>query len=56
MSDLHLIWVAMCTGLVFFMQAGFAFLESGAARAKNSVNVLMKNYMDMCLGGLIFWG
>lgn len=56
MSDLQLIWVAMCVVLVFFMQAGFAFLESGAARAKNSINVLMKNYMDMCLGGLIFWG
>jgi Amt family ammonium transporter len=56
MSDLQFIWVAMCVVLVFFMQAGFAFLESGAARAKNSINVLMKNYMDMCLGGLIFWG
>ncbi len=56
MSELQLIWIAMCTALVFFMQAGFAFLESGAARAKNAINVLMKNYMDMCLGGLIFWG
>lgn len=56
MSDLQSIWVAMCVVLVFFMQAGFAFLEAGAARAKNSINVLMKNYMDMCLGGLIFWG
>jgi Amt family ammonium transporter len=56
MSDLQLVWVAVCVGLVFFMQAGFALLESGAARAKNSVNVLMKNYMDMCLGGIIFWG
>lgn len=55
MSDLQLIWVAMCVVLVFFMQAGFAFLEAGAARAKNSINVLMKNYMDMCVGGLIFW-
>lgn len=56
MSDLQNIWVAMCVVLVFFMQAGFALLESGASRAKNSINVLMKNYMDMCLGGLIFWG
>ncbi len=55
MIDLQLVWVAVCVVLVFFMQAGFAFLESGAARAKNSVNVLMKNYMDMCLGGVIFW-
>lgn len=56
MTELHIVWVGVCTTLVFFMQAGFAFLESGASRAKNSVNVLMKNYMDMCLGGIIFWG
>jgi Amt family ammonium transporter len=56
MSELQVIWMAMCVMLVFFMQAGFALLESGASRAKNSINVLMKNYMDMCLGGLIFWG
>jgi Amt family ammonium transporter len=55
MSELQVIWMAMCVMLVFFMQAGFALLESGASRAKNSINVLMKNYMDMCLGGLIFW-
>jgi ammonium transporter, Amt family len=56
MSELQVIWTAMCVMLVFFMQAGFALLESGTSRAKNSINVLMKNYMDMCLGGLIFWG
>ncbi|WP_081679090.1 ammonium transporter [Methylobacter luteus] len=55
MNELQVIWMAMCVMLVFFMQAGFALLESGASRAKNSINVLMKNYMDMCLGGLIFW-
>lgn len=55
MSELQSIWLAVCVGLVFFMQAGFAFLEAGAARAKNTVNVMMKNYMDMCLGALIFW-
>jgi Amt family ammonium transporter len=55
MSELQVIWMAMCVMLVFFMQAGFALLESGTSRAKNSINVLMKNYMDMCLGGLIFW-
>lgn len=55
MSELQIIWTAVCVALVFFMQAGFAFLEAGAARAKNSVNVMMKNYMDMCLGALIFW-
>jgi len=37
------------------MQAGFALVESGSVRSKNTVNVLMKNYMDACLGGLVFW-
>lgn len=55
MTELQLIWTAICVALVFFMQAGFAFLEAGSVRAKNSVNVMMKNYMDMCLGGIIFW-
>ncbi len=55
MNELQTIWVAVCVGLVFFMQAGFALLESGASRAKNSINVVMKNYTDMCLGTLIFW-
>lgn len=47
--------LAIGGALVFFMQAGFAFLESGMARAKNSVNVLLKNYLDMCYGAVIFW-
>lgn len=54
-QQLELIWSAICICLVFFMQAGFALLESGSARAKNAINVMMKNYMDMCLGGIIFW-
>ncbi|MBQ0732191.1 MAG: ammonium transporter, partial [Oleispira antarctica] len=37
------------------MQAGFALLESGMSRSKNAVNVMMKNYMDVCLASLIFW-
>ena len=49
------IWLATSAGLVFLMQAGFALLEGGMARSKNSVNVIMKNYMDACVGGLIFW-
>lgn len=55
MSELQVIWTAVCVILVFFMQVGFAFLEVEAARAKNAVNVMMKNYMDMCLGAIIFW-
>ena len=53
--SLDSVWVVMGGILVFFMQAGFALVESGSVRSKNTVNVLMKNYMDTCLGGLIFW-
>lgn len=48
-------WVVMASALVFFMQAGFALLEGGQARAKNSINVIMKNYADMCFGVLAYW-
>ncbi len=48
-------WIVAAGALVFFMQAGFALLESGMARSKNAVNVIMKNYCDMCFGALIFW-
>ena len=48
-------WVAMSAALVFFMQAGFALLEGGMARAKNATNVIMKNYADLCYGALAFW-
>ncbi|HDP88749.1 MAG TPA: ammonium transporter [Thioalkalivibrio sp.] len=49
------LWVVVAAALVFFMQAGFALLESGMSRAKNAVNVVMKNFMDVCLGSLAFW-
>jgi Amt family ammonium transporter len=49
------VWIAAAGALVFFMQAGFAMLESGMSRAKNAVNVIMKNYCDMCFGALAFW-
>ena len=55
-TDLDFVWVAICAALVFFMQAGFAMLESGMVRSKNSINVIMKNYTDMCFGALVFWG
>lgn len=53
--SLDSVWVVIGGILVFFMQAGFALIESGAVRSKNTVNVLMKNYMDTCIGGLVFW-
>lgn len=48
-------WVVLASALVFFMQAGFALLESGMSRTKNAVNVMMKNYMDGCVGGIVYW-
>lgn len=50
-----MVWLATASALVFLMQAGFALLESGMARSKNALNVVMKNYMDVCFGTLIFW-
>jgi Amt family ammonium transporter len=49
------VWVITAGALVFFMQAGFAFVESGMCRSKNAVNVIMKNYTDVCFGSLVFW-
>lgn len=49
------VWVVIAGILVFLMQAGFAMLETGMSRAKNAVNVMMKNYMDLCVGSLLFW-
>ena len=51
----NIAWIIWGGVLVFFMQAGFALLESGSVRAKNAVNVMMKNYTDMCIGGLSFY-
>lgn len=49
------VWIVAAAALVFLMQAGFALLESGASRSKNTVNVILKNYTDVCLGSLVFW-
>ncbi len=53
----HLDWFWTCVAafLVFFMQAGFAFVESGMTRAKNAVNILMKNVADLAIGAVGFW-
>ena len=51
----NIIWLCLCALLVFFMQAGFAMVESGLTRAKNSVNIMMKNLLDFSLGALLFW-
>lgn len=49
------IWLMVCATLVFFMQAGFALVEAGFAQAKNTVNILTKNFMDFCIGGLAYF-
>jgi Amt family ammonium transporter len=48
-------WVLVATTLVFFMQAGFAMVETGFTRAKNASNIIMKNLMDFAVGSLIYW-
>ncbi len=50
-----IIWTIVAGALVFFMQAGFAMVESGFTRAKNAGNIMMKNLLDFCLGGVAYW-
>lgn len=52
---LDTIWVLIATALVFFMQAGFAMVETGFTRSKNAGNIIMKNLMDFAVGSLMFW-
>lgn len=49
------IWVLIGAFMVFFMQPGFAMVETGFTRAKNVGNIVMKNFMDLCLGSIVFW-
>nr|WP_320192622.1 ammonium transporter [uncultured Desulfobacter sp.] len=48
------LWTCLAAFLVFLMQAGFAMLEAGFTRAKNAVNIMMKNIMDFCIGTMAF--
>ena len=48
-------WTLVGAALVFFMQAGFAMVETGLTRAKNAGNIVMKNLMDFCIGTPIYW-
>ncbi|MBI3279249.1 MAG: ammonium transporter [Acidobacteria bacterium] len=50
-----IIWTLVAGALVFFMQAGFAMVESGFTRAKNAGNIMMKNLLDFCMGGFAYW-
>jgi ammonium transporter, Amt family len=49
------VWVLIAAVLVMFMQPGFAMVEAGFTRAKNSANILMKNIMDFSFGSIFFW-
>jgi Amt family ammonium transporter len=53
-THLNFIWILMATVLVFIMQAGFTCLEAGMTRAKNSINVAMKNLVDIMVATLLF--
>ena len=53
-SEVFGVWFLIGAALVFWMQAGFAMVEAGFARAKNSGNILMKNLMDFCIGTVTF--
>ena len=53
-DNIYGIWFLIGAALVFWMQAGFAMVETGFTRAKNSGNILMKNLMDFCIGTVMF--
>ena len=53
--SLDTVWVLIAAVLVMFMQPGFAMVEAGFTRSKNTANILMKNLMDFAVGSIVFW-
>lgn len=53
-STVFSVWFLIGAALVFFMQCGFAMVETGFTRAKNAGNIIMKNLMDFCIGTVVF--
>ncbi len=53
-GELFSVWYLIGAALVFFMQCGFAMVETGFTRAKNAGNIIMKNLMDFCIGTVVF--
>ncbi len=54
-SHADYVWTLVAAMFVFFMQAGFAMVEAGFTRAKNAVNIMMKNLMDFSMGSIVFF-
>ena len=54
-NNINVVWTCVAAFMVFFMQAGFAMVEAGFTRAKNAVNILMKNLMDFSIGTIAFF-
>ena len=54
-ADLGILWIIIAAILVFFMQAGFTLVETGFTSAKNAGNIIMKNFMDLAVGSVMFW-
>lgn len=52
---INTVWVLLAAFLVFFMQAGFGMVEAGFIRAKNTSNILTKNFLDFCMASLAFF-
>jgi Amt family ammonium transporter len=55
MYSIDTLWVLFAATLVFFMQAGFAMVETGFTRSKNAGNIIMKNLMDFSVGSIMYW-
>ena len=53
-GEVYGVWFLIGAALVFWMQAGFAMVEAGFTRAKNTGNIIMKNLMDFCIGTCVF--
>ena len=54
-TALTVVWLIICGGIVFLMHAGFSLVEIGLTRVKNTANILMKNFMTVCLGIVVYW-
>ena len=54
-NGLNTVWMMLAAMLVFFMQPGFALVEAGFTRVKNTANILMKNFVDFMFGSLLYW-